>query len=71
MSSLTKMEKRYEELLEKLLEEHNNLEKINQMIEKHEIIEGINIKEIELEILNETETLEEIKTKYNKNKKQK
>ena len=30
MSSLTKIEKRYEELLEELLEEQKNLNKINQ-----------------------------------------
>ena len=44
MSSLTKMEKRYEELLQELLEEHKKLEKINKKIEKHEMIERINIK---------------------------
>ena len=35
------------------------------------MIEGIITKEIELEIVNEIKTLEEIKAKYNKNKKQK
>ena len=37
MSSLTKIEKRYEELLE----ENKKLEKINQKIEEHEIIEEL------------------------------
>ena len=64
MSYLTKMEGRYEELLEELLEEHQ-LEKINKRIETHEVIERINIKEIESEILDETEPLEELK-KINK-----
>ena len=40
MSSLTKIEKRYEELLE----QNKKLEKINPKIEKHEIIKRINIK---------------------------
>ena len=62
LSSLTKIEKRYEELLE----ENKKLEKINQKIEKHEIIEIINIKEIESEILDETKTLEKIITKLEK-----
>ena len=53
MSSLTKMEKRYEKLLKELLEEYKKLEKINQKIEKHEIIERINIQETESEILDE------------------
>ena len=43
MSSLTTTEKRYEELLEK----QKKLEKINQKIKKHEILERINIKEKE------------------------
>ena len=60
------MEERYKELLEELLEEHKKLEKINQKIEKHEIIKRINIKEIELEILDETKVLEKIKTKLRK-----
>ena len=64
MSYLTKMEGRYEELLEELLEEHQ-LEKINKRIETHEVIERINIKEIESEILDEPEPLEELK-KINK-----
>ena len=62
MSSLTKIEKRYEELLE----EQKKLEKINNKIKKHEIIERINIKEIESEILDETKALEKIKTQLRK-----
>ena len=38
MSSLTKIGKRYEELLEELLEKHKKLEKINKRIEKFENI---------------------------------
>ena len=71
--SPTKIEKRYEQLLEKVLEEQNKLEKISNKIEKHEIIERINIKEetelvkrIETEILDETKALEEIRTKLRK-----
>ena len=62
MSSLIKIEERYEELLE----ENKNLEKIYQKIEKHEIIERINIKEIESEIPDETKVLEEIETELKK-----
>ena len=62
MSSLIKIEERYEELLEELLEENKNLEKIYQRIEKHEIIERINIKEIESEIPDETKVPEETET---------
>ena len=39
------MEENYEELLEKLLEEHQKLEKMNQKIERHEIMERLNIKD--------------------------
>ena len=66
ISSLTKIEKRYEELVEELLEEHKKLEKINQKIEQHEIKERINIKEIETEILDETKAFEEIKSQLRK-----
>ena len=66
MSRLIKIEKRYEEFLDELLEENKKLEKINKKIEKHEIIERINIKEIESEILDETKALEEIETKLEK-----
>ena len=66
ISSLTKIEKRYEELIEELLEEHKKLEKINQKIEQHEIKERINIKEIESEILDETKAFEEIKSQLRK-----
>ena len=65
MSSLTKREKRYEELLEELLEEHKKLKQINQKIEKHDI-ERTDIQEIESEILDETKVLEETKTKLRK-----
>ena len=37
MSSVTKLEERYEELLEELLEDQEKLEKKNLKIEKHEI----------------------------------
>ena len=60
MSSLIKIEKRYEQLLDELLEENKKLEKINRKIEKHEIIERICIKKVESEILDETKALEEI-----------
>ena len=43
-SSLTKIEKRYEELLQEILEEHKKLGKINQKIKQHEITERLNIK---------------------------
>ena len=46
-----------------MLEEQEKLEKINNKIKKHEMIERINIKEIESEILDETKALEEIKTR--------
>ena len=45
ISSLTKIEKRYEGLLEKLLEKQKRLEKVYKRIDEHEIIERINIKE--------------------------
>ena len=51
---------------DELSEENKELEKINQKIEKHEIIERINIKEIESEILDETKALEEIEIKLSK-----
>ena len=46
-----------------MLEEQEKLEKIKNKIKKHEMIERINIKEIESEILDETKALEEIKTR--------
>ena len=55
MWSLTKIEQRYTETLEELLEEKKKQKR------KHEIIERINTKELELEILDETKALEEIK----------
>ena len=51
---------------DELSEENEELEKINRKIEKHEIIERINIKEIESEILDETKALEEIEIKLSK-----
>ena len=54
MSSLIKVEKRFDELL---LEKNKKLEKITQKTKKHEIIERINIKLIELEIKTKSEKL--------------
>ena len=54
MSSLIKIEKRIDELL---LEKNKKLEKITQKTKKHEIIERINIKLIELEIKTKSEKL--------------
>ena len=54
MSSLIKIEKRFDELL---LEKNKKLEKITQKTKKHEIIERINIKLIELEIKTKSEKL--------------
>lgn len=53
MSSLTKTGKRYEELLDEQLKENKKLERINQKIEKLEIIERIGIKEVKSKILDE------------------
>ena len=66
ISSLIKIEKEYEELLDDLLEEQKKLEKTIQKIDKHKVIERINIKEMESEILDETKALEEIETKLRK-----
>ena len=70
ISSLTKIEKRYEKLLEQLWEEQKKLDKINRKVEKHERIERINIKEetqlvnrIETEILDETKAPADIEIK--------
>ena len=70
ISSLTKIEKRYEKLLEQLSEEQKKLDKINRKVEKHERIERINIKEetqlvnrIETEILDETKAPADIEIK--------
>ena len=68
MSSLTKLEKRYDEVLEELFEK-KKIEKINQKIKRHETIERINIKEetklvkrIKADIIDETKALEDIGT---------
>ena len=53
-------------MLDELLEEQKKLEKTIQKIEKHKVIERINIKEIESETLDETKALEEIETKLRK-----
>ena len=73
ISSLTKIEKRYEKLSEQLSEEQKKLDKINRKVEKHERIERINIKEetqlvnrIETEILNETKAPADIEIKLRK-----
>ena len=73
ISSLTKIEKRYEKLLEQLSEEQKKLDKINRKVEKHERIERINIKEetqlvnrIETEILDETKAPADIEIKLRK-----
>ena len=66
MSSLIKIEKEYEELLDDLLEEQKKLEKTIQKIDKHKVIERINIKEIESEIPDETKALDEMETKLRK-----
>ena len=63
MSSLTKMEKRYEELLDKLSEEQKKLGKIDNKIMKQE---RLNIKEIAPKIVDETKALEEKKKKIKK-----
>lgn len=63
ISSLIKIEKEYEELLDDLLEEQKKLEKTIQKIDKHNVIERINIKEMESEILYETKALEKIERK--------
>ena len=64
-SSLPKIKKRYEELLEEFLE-HKKLEKINKRIEEFEILERNDMKEeielikrIETKILGETKVLQE------------
>ena len=53
-------------MLDELLEEQKKLEKTIQKIEKHKVIERINIKEIESETFDETKALEEIETKLRK-----
>ena len=71
-SSLPKIKKRYEELLEEFLE-HKKLEKINKRIEEFEILERNDMKEeielikrIETKILGETEVLQETERKFRK-----
>lgn len=48
------------------MKEQKKLKKINSKINRHEMIERINIKEIVPEILDETKASEEIKTKLKK-----
>ena len=60
MPSLTKTGKRYEELLEEQLKENKKLERINQKIEKLEIIERIGIKEVKSKILDEAKAFKRI-----------
>ena len=60
MSSLTKTGKRYEELLDEQLKENRKLERINQKIEKLEIIERIGIKEVKSKILDEAKAFKRI-----------
>ena len=60
MSSLTKTGKRYEELLDEQLKENKKLERINQKIEKLEIIERIGIKEVKSKILDEAKAFKRI-----------
>ena len=59
-------EKVIDELIEELIEEQKEPEKKNGKIMKHEIIERLNIKQIESEILHETKVLDEIKTELRK-----
>ena len=49
-----------------MIEEQKKAKKINKKIEKHEIIEIINIKEKEPEILDKTKALRKIETKLKK-----
>lgn len=60
MPSLTKTGKRYEELLDEQLKENRKLERINQKIEKLEIIERIGIKEVKSKILDEAKAFKRI-----------
>lgn len=60
MPSLTKTGKRYEELLDEQLKENKKLERINQKIEKLEIIERIGIKEVKSKILDEAKAFKRI-----------
>ena len=48
------------------MKEQKKLKKINSKINRHEMIERINIKEIAPEILDETKASEEIKAKLKK-----
>ena len=50
------------------MKEQKKLKKINSKINRHEMIERINIKEIVPEILDETKASEEIKTNRNNNR---
>ena len=62
MSSQTKIEWR----IIKIVRRTKKIENINNNINKYEIIERFNIKEIELEIRDETKAFEEIKNKIKK-----
>ena len=61
-----KIEKRYEQLLDEILEEQKKVEKINKKIKKHEIIQRLKMKEIEPKMVDETKALEELIRKLRK-----
>ena len=61
-----KIEKRYEQLLDEILEEQKKVEKINKKIKKREIIQRLKIKEIEPKMVDETKALEELIRKLRK-----
>ena len=61
-----KIEKRYEQLLDEILEEQKKVEKINKKIKKHEIIQRLKMKEIEPKMADETKALEELIRKLRK-----
>ena len=63
MLSLEKIGEIYEELSQEFLEEQKEIKKNKKKIKKHGIIEWINIKEMESEILYETKALEKIERK--------
>ena len=54
------------EFIEELLEEQKKLEKINYEIKKHTIIERLNINKIVLKTLDETNVIDETKTRLRK-----
>ena len=59
-------EKVIDELIKELLIEQKKLEKINDKVMKHEIIERLNIKELDSRIHDEIKLFEEINTKIKK-----